>query len=222
MSVMICDLFDLSHTLAATYLAALTYPWEALHSLSSWIVEIGQRLLHQEYEQSAPDVWIHKTARIAPTAAIGGPCIIGAESELRHGAYIRGSALIGSACVVGNSVEIKHAILFDGVQVPHYNYVGDSILGYRAHMGAGAIASNVKADHSPVVVHDGTEIYATGRKKLGAMLGDYAEIGCNSVLNPGTIIGKNSIVYPLSCVRGCLPADSIYKKDGLIVKKSIS
>ena len=222
MSVMICDLFDLSHTLAVTYLAALTYPWEALHSLSSWIVEIGQQLPSQEYEQTAPDVWIHKTARIAPTAAIGGPCIIGAESEVRHGAYVRGSALIGRACVVGNSVEIKNAILLDGVQVPHYNYVGDSILGYRAHMGAGSIASNVKADHSPVVVHDGAEHYATGCKKLGAMLGDYAEIGCNSVLNPGTVIGKNSTVYPLSCVRGCLPADSIYKKDGLIVKKSIS
>ncbi|MBQ8718288.1 MAG: UDP-N-acetylglucosamine pyrophosphorylase [Clostridia bacterium] len=219
MPVTVDHLFDLSHTLAATYLAALTYPWEALRSLEAWILHLGEHLPLGEYEQIQPDVWIHKTARIAPTAAISGPCIIGAETEVRHGAYIRKNALVGQGCVVGNSVEIKNAILFDGVQVPHYNYVGDSILGYRAHLGAGAITSNVKADRSPVVVHHGEENIPTGLKKLGAMLGDYAEIGCNSVLNPGTVIGRNTTVYPLSCVRGCVAAESIYKKDGVVVKK---
>ena len=222
MVVTIAQLFDLSHTLAAPYLAALTYPWEALPHLEAWLIDLGQALPRDEYEQREKNVCFHKTAHIAPTAAIGGLCIVGAETEVRHGAYIRKNALIGRGCVVGNSVEIKNAILFDGVQVPHYNYVGDSILGYRAHMGAGAIASNVKADRTPVVVHDGKMCYATGLQKLGAMLGDYAEIGCNSVLNPGSVIGRHSTVYPLSSVRGCVDEDSIYKKDGWIVKKSIS
>lgn len=222
MLVTIDALFDLSHTLAATYLAALTYPWEALSHLEGWILQLGHALSTEEYEQRGTNVWIHKTAHVAPTAAIGGACIIGAKSEIRHGAYIRKNALIGADCVIGNSVEIKNAILFDGVQVPHYNYMGDSILGYRAHMGAGAIASNVKADRTAVVVRDGEVCYPTGLAKLGAMLGDHAEIGCNSVLNPGTIVGRRSVVYPLSSVRGCVDADSIYKKDGMTVKKSIS
>jgi NDP-sugar pyrophosphorylase family protein len=222
MLVTIDALFDLSHTLAATYLAALTYPWEALSHLEAWIIQLGEALPLDDYEQRLPNVWIHKTAHISPTSAIGGPCIIGAETEVRHGAYVRKNALIGKGCVVGNSVEIKNAILFDGVQIPHYNYVGDSILGYRAHMGAGAIASNVKADRTSVVVHCEGVRHETGLRKLGAMLGDYAEVGCNSVLNPGTVIGRRSVVYPLSSVRGCVDADSIYKKNGVIIKKSIS
>lgn len=221
MLVTIDALFDLSHTLAATYLTALTYPWEALSHLEAWIIQLGKALPLDDYEQHSPNVWIHKTAHISPTSAIGGPCIIGAETEVRHGAYVRKNALIGKGCVVGNSVEIKNAILFDGVQIPHYNYVGDSILGYRAHMGAGAIASNVKADRTSVVVHCEGVRHETGLRKLGAMLGDYAEVGCNSVLNPGTVIGRRSVVYPLSSVRGCVDADSIYKKDGVIIKKSI-
>ena len=212
------NLYDLNHTKSATYLKGLTYPWQALSSIAQWIGEIGAELPETEYEQIAPKVWVHRTASIAPTAYIGAPCIIGAETEVRHGAFIRGSALVGDGCVVGNSVELKNVILFDGVQVPHYNYVGDSILGYKAHMGAGSITSNVKSDKSLVVIHSQPPI-PTGIKKVGAMLGDFVEIGCNSVLNPGTVIGRNATVYPLSSVRGTVPANSIYKTKDQIVTK---
>ena len=207
------DLFDLTHTLAGDYLARFTYPWEALAGISNLILTLGPAL-GADYESPAPDVWVHKTARVAPTAFLGGPCIIGPDTEVRHGAFIRGSALVGAGCVVGNSVELKNVILFDGVQTPHYNYVGDSILGYKAHMGAGSITSNVKSDKTLVVVRCGAERAETGRKKVGAMLGDHVEIGCNSVLNPGTVVGRSSRVYPLSSVRGTVPADSIYKRGG--------
>ena len=207
------DLFDLTHTLAGDYLARFTYPWEALAGISDLILTLGPAL-GADYESPAPDVWVHKTARVAPTAFLGGPCIIGPDTEVRHGAFIRGSALVGAGCVVGNSVELKNVILFDGVQTPHYNYVGDSILGYKAHMGAGSITSNVKSDKTLVVVRCGAERAETGRKKVGAMLGDHVEIGCNSVLNPGTVVGRSSRVYPLSSVRGTVPADSIYKRGG--------
>lgn len=192
-------------------------PWEALKGISEFIVALGQNL-GEEYEEISPQVWVHKSAKIAPSAYIGAPAIIGAETEVRHCAFIRGSALVGCGCVVGNSTELKNVILFDGVQVPHYNYVGDSILGYKAHMGAGSITSNVKSDKSDIVIH-GKEEYPTGLKKIGAMLGDHVEIGCNSVLNPGTVIGRNTSVYPLSSVRGVVPADSIYKGNGAVVRK---
>lgn len=192
-------------------------PWEALSGLKEHIIVLGQSL-GKEYTEISPDIWIHESAKIAPTAYIGAPAIIGAESEIRHCAYIRESALVGCNCVVGNSTELKNVILFDGVQVPHYNYVGDSILGYKAHMGAGAITSNVKSDKSEVVVH-GIKEYETGLKKVGAMLGDFVEIGCNSVLNPGTVIGRRTSVYPLSSVRGVVAADSIYKGHGKVVPK---
>ena len=207
------DLFDLNHTLAGDYLARFTYPWEALAGISDLILSLGP-VLGADYESPAPDVWVHKTAKVAPTAYLGGPCIIGPDTEVRHGAFIRGSALVGAGCVVGNSVELKNVILFDGVQTPHYNYVGDSILGYKAHMGAGSITSNVKSDKTHVVVTDGVERIDTGRKKVGAMLGDGVEVGCNSVLNPGSVIGRGSRVYPLSSVRGTVPAASIYKRSG--------
>lgn len=207
------DLFDLSHTRAAAYLAGFTYPWEALAGIGDLIRRLGPAL-EPDFAQRAPEVWVHKTAVVAPTAYLGAPCIIGAGTEVRHGAFIRGSALVGDNCVVGNSVELKNVILFDGVQTPHYNYVGDSILGYKAHMGAGSITSNVKSDKTLVVVRCGAERAETGRKKVGAMLGDHVEIGCNSVLNPGTVVGRSSRVYPLSSVRGTVPADSIYKRGG--------
>ena len=212
------NLYDLSHTLAADYLRGFTYPWEALKGIKELILSLGESL-GEEYTQVSPQVWVHKSAKVAPTAYLGAPCIIGADTEVRHCAFIRSSALVGDGCVVGNSVELKNVILFDKVQVPHFNYVGDSILGYKAHMGAGSITSNVKADRSLVVIHGNTEI-ETGIKKVGAMLGDYVEIGCNSVLNPGTVIGRNSNVYPLSCVRGTVPANSIYKTGGVIISKN--
>ncbi len=211
------DLYDLSHSKAGQYLSQFTYPWETLGGIKALIVELG-KCLGEEYIETAPEVWVHKTAKVAPTAYLGAPCIIGENTEVRHGAFVRGSALVGDGCVVGNSVELKNVILFDGVQVPHYNYVGDSILGYKAHMGAGSITSNVKSDKSLVVIHTDPEI-PTGIKKVGAMLGDFVEIGCNSVLNPGTVIGKNANVYPLSCVRGVIPANSIYKTGGMIITK---
>ena len=207
------ELFDLTHTRAGSYLAGFTYPWEALAGIGELIRQLGPEL-GEEFTETAPEVWVHKTATVAPTAYLGAPCIIGAGTEVRHGAFIRGSALVGDHCVVGNSVELKNVILFDNVQTPHYNYVGDSILGYKAHMGAGSITSNVKSDKTLVVVRDGTQQVETGRKKVGAMLGDHVEIGCNSVLNPGTVVGRNSRVYPLSSVRGTVPADSIYKRGG--------
>ena len=211
------ELYDLEHTLAAEYLSGFTYPWEALKGINEMIRRIGASL-GEDYLQLSESVWVHKTAQIAPTAFLGAPCIIGANTEVRHCAFIRGSALVGENCVVGNSVELKNVMLFDCVQVPHYNYVGDSILGYKAHMGAGSITSNVKSDKSLVVIHGDQEI-PTGQKKVGAMLGDFVEVGCNSVLNPGTVIGRNSSVYPLSCVRGVIPANSIYKTGGVIAAK---
>ena len=210
------ELFDLRHTMAAAYLAVFSYPWQALAGISDLIRQLGSEL-GSDYEQRAPEGWVHKTAVVAPTAYLGGPCIIGAATEVRHGAFIRGSALVGENCVVGNSVELKNVILFDNVQTPHYNYVGDSILGYRSHMGAGSITSNVKSDKTPVVIRCGEEQMDTGRKKVGAMLGDYVEVGCNSVLNPGTVIGRGSHVYPLSSVRGTVPANSIFKDPAHIV-----
>ena len=213
----ISELYDLSHTLAADYLQGFTYPWEALKGIKELIIQLGGTL-GEAYTEVAPQVWVHSTAKIAPTAYLGAPCIIGANTEVRHCAFIRGSALVGENCVVGNSVELKNVILFDHVQVPHYNYVGDSILGYKAHMGAGSITSNVKSDKSLVVIHCDPEI-PTGIKKVGAMLGDFVEVGCNSVLNPGTVIGRNSNIYPLSCVRGVVPENSIYKTSSNIVAK---
>lgn len=214
----ISELYDLHHTLAASYLQGFTYPWEALKGIKDLIIQLGGSL-GEEYTEIAPQIWVHKEAKVAPTAYLGAPCIIGANTEVRHCAFVRGSALVGENCVVGNSVELKNVILFDNVQVPHYNYVGDSILGYKAHMGAGSITSNVKSDKSLVVIHSDPEI-PTGIKKIGAMLGDFVEVGCNSVLNPGTIVGRNSSIYPLSCVRGVVPDNSIYKAAGNIVKKA--
>lgn len=211
------DLYDLSHTIAGEYLKGFSKPWHALGGIGGLIEKLGQTL-GGEYVETAPKVWVHKTAKVAPTAYIGAPAIIGANTEVRHCAFIRGNALVGENCVVGNSTELKNVILFDGVQVPHYNYVGDSILGYRAHMGAGAITSNIKADKTPVVIH-GKEQEPTGLKKVGAFLGDFVEVGCNSVLNPGTVIGRRTSVYPLSSVRGVIPADSIYKGNGYVVDK---
>lgn len=212
------ELYDMSHTLSGEYLKKFEYPWQALSGIKALILELGSEL-GDDYAQVAPDVWVHKTATVAPTAYLGGPCIIGAGTEVRHCAFIRGSALVGENCVVGNSVELKNVILFDNVQVPHYNYVGDSILGYKSHMGAGSLTSNVKSDKTLVVVKDGDEKYETGLKKFGAMVGDFVEVGCNSVLNPGTVVGRGSNIYPLSCVRGVVPADSIFKSAGKIVKK---
>ena len=212
------DLYDLDHTLAKDYLSQYTYPWEALKGIKELILEIGSKLPKDEYDEVSEHVWVHKTARVFPSAYLGEPCIIGANTEVRHCAFIRGSALVGEDCVVGNSCELKNVILFDHVQTPHYNYVGDSILGYYSHMGAGSITSNVKSDKKLVVVHDkvNNEEIETGLKKFGAMLGDHVEVGCNSVLNPGTVIGRNSRVYPTSCVRGVLPEKSIWKNDGTI------
>lgn len=212
------ELFDLRHSKAGAYLAQFEYPWQALGGIQEWILELGAGL-GEDYAEVSPKVWVHKTASVAPTAYLGAPCIIGAGTEVRHCAFIRGSALVGENCVVGNSVELKNVILFDAVQVPHYNYVGDSILGYKAHMGAGSLTSNVKSDKTLVTVKTGGEAIETGLKKFGAMVGDYVEVGCNSVLNPGTIVGRNSNVYPLSCVRGVVPENSIWKTGGVIVKK---
>ena len=212
------DLFDLTHTAAGAYLASFEYPWQALKGIRDTILALGPTL-GEEYSEVSPTVWVHKTAQIAPTAYLGAPCIIGAGTEVRHCAFIRGSALVGKDCVVGNSTELKNVILFDNVQVPHYNYVGDSILGYKAHMGAGSITSNIKSDRTLVVVKNGEEKMETGLKKFGAILGDRVEVGCNSVLNPGAVIGKNSNIYPLSSIRGVVPANSIWKTDGTVVEK---
>ena len=213
------DLFDLSHTAADEYLSDFEYPWQALSGIKNMIISLGKKLDKSEFNEVYEHVWVHKTAAVAPSAYLGAPCIIGAETEIRHCAFIRGSALVGNGCVIGNSVELKNVIIFDGVQVPHYNYVGDSILGYKSHMGAGSITSNVKSDKSLITVNTGDDKIETGLKKFGAMLGDYVEVGCNSVLNPGVIIGRKSNIYPLSCVRGVVPAESIYKTGGIIVKK---
>ena len=216
----ILDLFDLSHSRAGEWMKQFTYPHEALEGITDLILRLGAELSPEEYDHPAPDVWISKSAKVFPSAFIGGPCIIGPQTEVRHCAFIRGSALVGTGCVVGNSTELKNVILFDKVQVPHYNYVGDSILGYKAHMGAGSITSNVKSDKLPVVIRQGSERLETLRKKVGALIGDEVEIGCNAVLNPGTVLGRRSSVYPTSCVRGTVPEDHIYKVDGSIVPRS--
>ena len=213
-----CELYDFSHSLAGEYLSGFDYPWQALKGIQDLILSLGSAL-GEEYTEISPTVWVHKTATIAPTAYLGAPCIIGAGTEVRHCAFIRGSALVGKNCVVGNSVELKNVILFDNVQVPHFNYVGDSILGYKSHMGAGSVTSNVKSDSSLVTVKDGNARMETGLKKFGAMLGDYVEVGCNSVLNPGTVVGKHSNIYHTSCVRGVVPENSIWKTGGVVVKK---
>ena len=215
------DLFDMDHTRAAAYLAGFEYPWQALAGIKDLILTLGPGL-GDAYTEVSPSVWVHKTAQVAPTAYLGAPCIIGANTEVRHCAFVRGSALVGDGCVVGNSVELKNVILFDGVQVPHYNYVGDSILGYKSHMGAGSITSNIKSDQTLITIRNGDETLPTGLIKIGAMLGDRVEVGCNSVLNPGTIIGRNSNIYPLSCVRGVVPEKHIWKTGGVIVKKENS
>ena len=214
----ITDLYDLDHTLAKDYLASFKYPWEALKGISDFILQLGPQL-GDEYNEVSQHVWVHRSAKVFDSAYLGAPCIIGPGTEVRHCAFIRGSALVGADCVVGNSVELKNVILFDNVQTPHYNYVGDSILGYCSHMGAGSITSNVKSDKKLVVVHNGAEQIETGIKKFGAMLGDHVEVGCNAVCNPGTVIGRHSNVYPTSCVRGTVPENSIYRDNGEIIHK---
>ena len=215
------DLLTLSHTLAAPLFEGKRYPWEILPELKDFIRKLGATLSPEEYDEVSPEVWVHKTATVAPSALIAGPTVIGAGTEVRHCAFIRGSALVGEGCVVGNSTEIKNAVIFDGVQIPHYNYVGDSILGFRSHMGAGVVASNFRSDKGNVNVHDGDETIATGLRKLGAILGDGVDVGCNSVLCPGSVVGRDCIVYPLSRVRGYLPERSIYKGDGVVVPRKI-
>jgi NDP-sugar pyrophosphorylase family protein len=212
------DLYDLDHTIAKDYLSQFTYPWEALKGIKDLILSLGPTL-GDDNEEVSENVWVHKTAKVFRSAYLGAPCIIGPETEVRHCAFIRGSALVGANCVVGNSVELKNVILFDNTQTPHYNYVGDSILGFHSHMGAGSITSNVKSDKLLVVVHNGTEQIKTGLKKFGAMLGDYVEVGCNSVLNPGTVIGRHSNIYPTSCVRGVVPENSIHRDNAEIIRK---
>ncbi len=219
----ICNLYTLDETIAKSYLEGFTYPWEALKGISDFIKEIGPKLDSDIYEQRGENIWVAKSAKVAPTACLNGPLIIDEEAEIRHCAFIRGSAIVGKGSVVGNSTELKNVIIFNSVQVPHYNYVGDSILGYKSHMGAGSITSNVKSDKTLVVVkdaYDTKEEIATGLKKFGAMLGDNVEVGCNSVLNPGTVIGKNSNIYPLSCVRGVVPAGCIFKNKDNVIKKN--
>jgi len=213
----ICALYDLAHTAARPLLESVEYPWEALPGIGDFIKQLGPTLPADGYEKKGGDVWIHKSAEIFPNNYIAGPCIIGPKTEVRPGAFIRGNALVGSGCVVGNSTELKNVILFDNVQVPHYNYVGDSILGYKSHMGAGAVTSNVKSDKTLVTVRVGSGRMETGLKKFGAMLGDGVEVGCGTVLNPGTVVGAGSRVYPLSMVRGFVPPRSIYKKQGEVI-----
>lgn len=213
------NLFDLSHSLAGQAIGGYRFPWEVLPHISDIILAIGAALSPEEYDVRKGNIWIAKDAKIAPSATITGPCIIGKGAEVRVSAYIRGSALVGEGAVVGNSCELKNCILFDGVQVPHFNYVGDSILGYKAHLGAGAVTSNIKSDRRNVVIRAGGETIETGLRKMGAMVGDLVEVGCNSVLNPGTVIGKNSQIYPLSPVRGFVPAESIYKTGGIVIMK---
>ena len=213
------DLFDLTHTRAAQMLEGCEYPWEALALIGKTVLAVGKMLDPEQYAHLQEDVWIAKSASVAPTASITGPCIIGENTEVRPGAFIRGNVLVGDGAVVGNSSELKNCILFDGVQVPHYNYVGDSILGCKAHLGAGAVTSNLKSDKSLVVIKNGEEQLATGRKKLGALVGDVAEVGCNSVLCPGSVLGRGCQVYPTSCVRGTVPAGHIYKGPGNLAKR---
>ena len=214
------ELFDLEHTLARELLESCEYPWLALSKIGETILTLGASL-GEAYEELSPQVWVHKSAAVAPTASITGPCIIGPGTQVRHCAFIRGNAMVGANCVVGNSVELKNVIIFDGVEVPHFNYVGDSILGYKSHLGAGSVTSNIKSDRTNVIVKDGLEHIPTGMRKIGAMLGDFVEVGCNSVLNPGTIVGRHTNIYPLSCVRGTVPANSILKTGGVIVTKEV-
>lgn len=213
------NLYNLKETIAEKIFEGATYPWEVLPKIGDFIIELGNTLNPEEYNKVGEDVWIAKSATVAPTAYIKGPAIIGKNAEIRHCAFIRGKAIVGEGAVVGNSTELKNVILFNKVQVPHYNYVGDSILGYKAHMGAGSITSNVKSDKKLVVVKDDKEKIETGLKKFGAMLGDEVEVGCGSVLNPGTVIGKNTNIYPLSSVRKVIPSNSIYKNQNEIVEK---
>ena len=219
MKLTISDLFDLDHTMAKDYLRQFTYPWEALAGIGDMILSLGAALSEDEYDRPEEGVWVARDAKVYPTAYLGAPCIIDHGAELRHCAFVRGSAIVGKHAVVGNSCELKNVVLFDNVQTPHFNYVGDSILGYKAHMGAGSITSNVKSDKTLVVVKNGAEHIETGRKKFGAILGDYVEVGCNSVLNPGTVVGRHSNIYPVSCVRGVIPESSILKSTGEVVRK---
>lgn len=213
------NLYDLKETIAAELLETVEYPWEALKGISDFIKKIGPTLDADIYEQRGEDIWVAKSAKVAPTACLNGPLIIDEDAEIRHCAFVRGSAIVGKGSVVGNSTELKNVIIFNSVQVPHYNYVGDSVLGYKSHMGAGSITSNVKSDKTLVTVKGAGEQIETGLKKFGAMLGDFVEVGCNSVLNPGTVVGRNSNIYPLSMVRGVVPANSIYKNKNEIVEK---
>lgn len=218
--ITVADLYDLKETIAAELFENVTYPWEVLPKIHDFILELGSRLPEDKYEKRGEDIWIAKNAKVTPTACLNGPLIVDEEAEIRHCAFVRGNAIVGRGAVVGNSTELKNVVLFNKVQVPHYNYVGDSVLGFKAHMGAGSITSNVKSDKTPVVVKKGENIHIeTGLKKMGAMLGDHVEVGCNSVLNPGTVIGRESNVYPCSSVRGVVPARSIYKKKTEILEK---
>lgn len=212
-------LFDLTHTLAAPLFAGKVWPWEVLDELNDFLLKLGETLPAAEYDQPAPGVWVARTATVASSAFLGAPCIIGPDAEIRHCAFIRGGALVGQGAVVGNSTELKNCILFDGAQAPHFNYIGDSVLGYKAHLGAGAVTSNLKSDKTPVVIKADGQVLATGRKKLGALVGDEAEVGCNSVLCPGSVLGRRAQVYPTSCVRGVIPADTILKAPGKLVKR---
>lgn len=217
--IMVKNMYSLNETIAASLFDNVTYPWEVLAKISEYIITLGNSLDENIYEKKGDNIWIAKSAEVAPTASINGPCIIDCDAQVRHCAFIRGNAIVGKGAVVGNSTELKNVVLFNKVQVPHYNYVGDSILGYKAHMGAGSITSNVKSDKKPVVVHCADEDIETGLKKFGAMLGDEVEVGCNSVLNPGTVIGPHSNVYPLSSVRGVVEANHIFKQQGNVVEK---
>ena len=218
-NITIENLYDLKETIAADLFTEAEYPWEVLPRIHDFILELGKRLPEEIYEKRGEDIWVAKNAKVAPTACRNGPLIIDEEAEVRHCAFVRGNAIVGKGAVVGNSTELKNVVLFNKVQVPHYNYVGDSVLGFKSHMGAGSITSNVKSDKTLVVVKNGEEKIETGLKKMGAMLGDHVEVGCNSVLNPGTVIGRNSNVYPTSCVRGVIPAGHIFKRPGDVVKK---
>ena len=213
------DLYDLEQTIAKDIFEGATYPWEVLPKIKEFIIELGRSLPADVYEEKGENIWIAKSAKVAPTACLNGPLIIDEEAEIRHCAFVRGSAIVGKGAVVGNSTELKNVILFNKVQVPHYNYVGDSVLGYKAHMGAGSITSNVKSDKKLVVVKGDDICIESGLKKFGAMLGDNVEVGCNSVLNPGTVVGRNSNIYPTSCVRGVVPANAIHKNNAEIVMK---
>lgn len=220
-NITIENLYDLTETIAAELFTEAEYPWEVLPRIHDFILELGKRLPEEIYEKRGEDIWVAKNAKVAPTACLNGPLIIDEEAEIRHCAFVRGNAIVGKGAVVGNSTELKNVVLFNKVQVPHYNYVGDSVLGFKSHMGAGSITSNVKSDKTLVVVKNGEEKIETGLKKMGAMLGDHVEVGCNSVLNPGTVIGRNSNVYPTSCVRGVIPAGHIFKRPGEVVKNLI-